>query len=456
LPGPIRLPLIGNLHLFSKDVHLCFTRLASLYGAVYSVKLGAMEVVVFSDPKIIVEALSQKGKYTRDRIVNLKTRNILSGNFSGPVRMIGGFLGNGDLWRKNRKLTAKLFHKTNLKEYQGHFQYLVPRMLEHLREKADAKEPIDVLHFITTTNCNLIMAALIGAKGSFREELPVQSHIKKVIDAMGVMATLELFFPWTNIFTSKQRRNLVNMMQVVRTPFQTRLDAHHSQPEKHRSKDIFSFLLENEEVLEGDQNIVSILDNLLVAATDTMSSTVAWAIALLINHPNILASLQQELDLNLKSSTPQLEDLEKLPLLSAVINETLRMYPTAPLADLHYVSESFTVGSYIIPKNVAIIPNIWGVHRNPNFWPNPTVWDPYRFVNNTSLEGSPQFIPFGAGPRMCLGKNLALVQTKLILGVLIQNFDFKSTQGNQIPLVADMGITLSPKQYKVLVTRRSL
>lgn len=166
------------------------------------------------------------------------------------------------------------------------------------------------------------------------------------------------------------------------------------------------------------------LQTLLLAGTDTTSTTIEWAVSLLLNHPDVLRKAKVEVanyvgDDRLADET----DLPKLNYLQCIVNETQRLYPVAPLLVPHISSNDCTVGGFDIPWGTMLLPNVWAIHRDPNVWDDPTSFRPERFQSGESKAY--KFLPFGVGRRQFLGAELANRMVSLSLAVLIQCFEWK-------------------------------
>jgi cytochrome P450 len=191
---------------------------------------------------------------------------------------------------------------------------------------------------------------------------------------------------------------------------------------------------------------------MLVAGTETSSNTVEWAIAELIHHPEYAKKLYAELDKVVgRERVVDETDIPNLPYLNAVVKETFRMHPPAPLNLPHKSLEDTTVAGFDLPANTQLFINIYAIQRDPNWWEKPLEFDPERFIKNPEINVTGnhfQLIPFGAGRRQCPGMPLGVLFVQIGLARLMQSFEFALPPG-QDPATLDMsetfGITLPRK-----------
>ena len=182
---------------------------------------------------------------------------------------------------------------------------------------------------------------------------------------------------------------------------------------------------------------------MFTAGTDTSFLTMQWAMSLLLNHPEVLEKARNEIDEHIgQGRLIEDSDFPKLPYLRCIINETLRLFPAAPLLVPHFSSEDCTISGYKIPRNTTLMINAWAIHRDPNLWEEPTKFKPERFEGiDVGCEGF-KFIPFGKGRRTCPGNTLAIRFVALTLGTLIQCFEWKRLGQELVDLEERSSLTM--------------
>jgi cytochrome P450 len=181
---------------------------------------------------------------------------------------------------------------------------------------------------------------------------------------------------------------------------------------------------------------------MLIAGHDTSTALLAWAMFLLGTHPEIMAQVKAEVDALLENEPPQAEHLPRLPLLDAVIKETLRLYPPIHVGNRRAVEETIVQG-YAIPPNLRVMASIYLTHRDEAIWEEPGHFCPHRFAAESKEKRPPfAYIPFGAGPRNCIGAAFAQVEAKVVLARLLQQFDMELRRKD---VRLHMGATLEPR-----------
>ena len=179
---------------------------------------------------------------------------------------------------------------------------------------------------------------------------------------------------------------------------------------------------------------------MLLAGTDTSAVTIEWVMAELLNHPEVLKKVKDELDTQIgKDRLVDEQDLSKLPYLQNVISETLRLHPPAPLLLPHSSSEDCTIGGYNVPKDTIILTNAWLIHRDPKLWSDAECFKPERFEKEGEVN---KLIAFGLGRRACPGLGLAQRTVGFTLGLLMLCFEWKRESEEKLDMMEDKGITM--------------
>lgn len=181
-----------------------------------------------------------------------------------------------------------------------------------------------------------------------------------------------------------------------------------------------------------------------MAGTDTASTTMEWAMSLLLNHPDAMKKVRAEIDAKIGHDRVLNEqDLPKLNYLQNVITEALRLHPPVPLLVPREASEDCVVGGFDVPRGTMLVINAWAIHRDPGLWEDPTEFKPERFEgwNGEGGEGY-KVVPFGAGRRGCPGDVLAKRFIGLALGTLVQSFEWQRISEEKVDMTEGLGLTM--------------
>jgi cytochrome P450 len=198
---------------------------------------------------------------------------------------------------------------------------------------------------------------------------------------------------------------------------------------------------------------------MLVAAIDTTSATLVWAMTALIRNPRVMKKVQEEIrNFGCKKGFLDENDIQNFTYMKAVIKETLRLYLPAPLLVPRESREKCTISGYNIPANTIVYVNAWAIQRDPNIWTNPEEFYPERFLESSInfLGQDFELIPFGAGRRICPGMSLGVASIETILANLLFSFDWKLPHGlviEDIDIEMLLGITQHKKNPLCLIAK---
>ena len=196
---------------------------------------------------------------------------------------------------------------------------------------------------------------------------------------------------------------------------------------------------------------------MFAAGYETTSTTMKWLLAFLVNYPSYQEDIQRQLDEVVDDHTPSLENRYSLPLLQATIIEALRVGNVGPLAVPHVTLTDTTLCGYRVPKDTIVFVDTESVHLDPKCWEDPTVFNPYRHINEDGrlITSQGNFFPFGAGRRVCAGESLAKVELFLFLSWILQKFTFVAEEDGCPPkLEGIFNLTQFPVPYKIRAIKR--
>ncbi|CAI9115894.1 OLC1v1016907C1 [Oldenlandia corymbosa var. corymbosa] len=457
-PGPKGLPIIGHLHLMKKPMHITIHQMAKQYGEIFSLRLGQKPVVVLSSPRAIEECL------TKNDVIFAYRNQTVSAKLLNYNCTTIGLASYGDYWRNLRRITAQeIFSQNRIAMFgnirQEEVRYFLGALLE---EYNDAKKPAKVMLRPKFAHLTLnIMMRMIAGKRYYGKDVTddeakqFQQVIREMLHFHGVV-NLEDYIPAFKflLFDVKGlKKQMKVLMNKIDSLLQNLVNQHHvrkdgsgqttnaNQDIKKTFMDILLALQDKEPDFLTDQTIKAITLSLLAGGTDTTTSTLEWAMSLLLNNPEAMKKAVEEIDTVVgKDRLLEETDVPKLNYLNNIISETLRLYPPIPLLLPHKSVEDCTLSGYDIPKGTMMMCSLWTIQRDPNLWDEPEKFKPERFDQKDG-EGY-KLLPFGAGRRACPGANLGKRVVTLALGAMIQGFEFSRIGDEEVDMEQGSGLTM--------------
>ena len=214
---------------------------------------------------------------------------------------------------------------------------------------------------------------------------------------------------------------------------------------------------EERAALLSDDYFVCTIEDMFGAGYETTSTTLKWVIAFLVNYPKYQEAIQRQFDEVIGDRRPSLTDRPNLPLIQATIMETLRVGNVGPLAVPHFTLTNTTLCGYRVPKDAIVFADLESVHLDPKCWDDPTLFNPYRHIDEDGklITNQGNFFPFGAGRRVCAGEALAKVELFLFLSWMLQKFTFVADEDGHPPsLNGIFNIIQFPVPYKIRAMKR--
>ncbi|GFP96420.1 cytochrome p450 71d13 [Phtheirospermum japonicum] len=455
-PSPPRLPVIGHLHhLFGGLPHHVLGGLTKKFGPVMYLQLGEVSAVVISSREAAKEVLKNQDPACADRPESIGLK-IMWYDYTDIA-----FSPYNEYWRQMRKICIlELLSAKNVKSFGSIRQDEVSGLVKSL-QSLPSGEAINLTEKIFAFTSAITCRAAFGKVLRDRETL---------IDLMKKASTMAGGFELADLFPSSKLLNLLSWNKYKLLSMRRKLDKILDVfLEEHRLKqsgefggeDIIDVLLrmQKNEELEfpiTNDNIKAVIFDMFSAGTETSSTTIDWAMAELMRNPRVMAKVQAEVREAFNGKTTiQESDVQALKYLKLVIKETFRLHPSFPLLP-RACREECKVDGYTIPIKSRIMVNIWSMGRDPEYWPEPEIFNPERFESNSVdfLGNNLEFIPFGTGRRICPGMNFGLANVELPLAQLLYHFDWKMPKGmrpEDINMTELEGIAVSRKEGLFLV-----
>lgn len=366
-----------------------------------------------------------------------------SPNYNGMKVMLGeGLLtSEGDFWKRQRKLTQPAFHRDCLKGFADTMVETTADLVTRWKkELLPGSKPFDLHVELMRLTFRIVGKTLLGA------DLEA--------DAKEFGKALNFGLEWANDYVE----SIVRIPPWVPTPKNLKFKkaqgviegvigrvVQERRASKESKQDLLGLLMgtvaEDGERM-SDKQLMDELLTLTLAGHETTSNALAFTLYLLSSHPDVARRVRAEIQSVLGDRAPSLEDLPNMPLVRAVIDESMRLYPPAWVFE-RITLEDEVVLDHRIPKGSIVAVSPYLMHRNPRWFPNPEGFDPDRFLTPDPARPKLQYIPFGGGPRTCIGNAFALTEMQLVLPMLLQSFDLHLAPGFRLGL--EPSVTLRPR-----------
>ncbi|XP_010500623.1 PREDICTED: cytochrome P450 705A5-like [Camelina sativa] len=436
-PSPPSLPVIGHLHLLlSVPCHKSFQKISSQYCPLLHLRAFHIPIVLVSSGSMASEIFRTHDLnfVTRDRTVPIMEKSILFGSF--------GFVSApyGDYWRFMKKLlVTKLLGSHSLEQTRLIRGKELKTFCAMLFDKAAKNETVDVgIEMMKLTNnniCRMIMGRRCSEENGEAEQVrglvtKSLSLVKKFLIASTVGRGLK------KLGISLFEKEIMEVSQRYDELLEKIIKEHEENPNKKEDRDMMDVLLEvcaddNAEFKITRNQIKALFVELFIGGTDTSAHTTQWIMAELINNPEILKRLREEIETVVgKTRLIQETDLLNLPYLQAVVKEGLRLHPHTPIL-VRNATEGCKIGGFYIAQNTTMIINAYAVMRDPDSWEYPDEFQPERFMvppkrkEDEREQLALNYIPFGSGRRGCPGTNLGYIFIGVAIGTMVQCFDWR-------------------------------
>ena len=434
-PGPRPLPLVGNLLDLRGHLHHSLARLSRAHGPVMRLQLGLTTAVVVSSRDAAREAFAKHDRRLAARAVPDAARAL---GFS--ERSMIWLPSSDPRWKALRGIVAAhVFSPRSLAAVRGVRERKVRNLVGSVRGRAGRE--VDVGQAVYGGVLNLMSSAFfsidvvdVGAESAQGLRKLVEAIVESI--AKPNVSDLVPFLRRFDLQGWRRRtaRHYEEIFRVLDGIIDRRLAEASSSGDTHGDfLDALLELLSTGKVARD--NLTTILFDVFAAGSDTIAITVEWAMAELLRNPSAMARASVELDGALgNKETVEEADAASLPYLQAVVKEAMRLHPVAPILLPHLAAEDgVEVGGYTVPKGSTVIFNVWAIMRDPGVWEWPDEFLPERFLDKAAgveFRGKDfEFIPFGAGRRLCPGLPMAERVVPHIVASLLHGFDWRLPEG---------------------------
>nr|AYM55638.1 cytochrome p450 [Croton stellatopilosus] len=449
-PTPIAIPIIGHFYLLGPLIHHSFRDISSRLGPLIYLKLGSVSCVVASTPELAKHLLK-----THELSFSSRQNSLAISSLTCDSSL--AFAPYGPYWKFVRKLaTSELLGNRMLNRFlvirNKELHYFLAGFCSRTGQSVNVTQELIKL---TNNIISMVMLNMRSSDSDSEAEI-LRNAIRKVTQIFGEFNVSD-FIWWCKYFDLQGFQKRIDEIYKECYGWLEKLVAARERERKSNTrngvaKDFLDILLdamadENAEIRLTRTQVKALILDFFTAATDTMATTLEWAMAELINHPKILEKAREEIKRVVGDNRiVQESDNPNLEYIRAILKETFRFHPPVPLVSRKSIEEC-KINGYKIPANSLMFVNIWSIGRDPKYWNNPLEFKPERFLesnSNVDIRGQHfELLPFGSGRRSCPGVSLAMEILPTTLAAMIQCFDWKvdnasGTKTNGGEIVLDM------------------
>ncbi|VAI13233.1 unnamed protein product [Triticum turgidum subsp. durum] len=465
-PGPWQLPLIGSLHhlLLSRSgglPHRAMRDLARAHGPLMLLRLGAVPTLAVSSAEAAREVMRTHDAAFASRHLSA-TLDIITCGGKGVL-----FSPYDDRWRELRRVCVQeLFSQRRVLSFRPAREDEVARLLRAVSDGCRGGRAVNLGEKMCRMTTDSVVRAAIGERCDHRDEF---LHELDVAVRLTGGINLADLYPSSRLVRrlSVAARDMVKCQRNIYRIVQSIIKERAGAPEPERDEDLLGVLLK----LQKDgglqfelttEIITAVIVDIFSARSETSSTTLEWAMSELMRNPRVLHKVQSEVRDAFKGKDKLAEeDIVKVRLgyLHLVIKEALRLHPPGPLLLPRECREACRVMGYDVPKGTKVVVNVWAMGRDHMYWGDAEAFRPERFENSTiDFKGADfEFLPFGAGRRMCPGMSLAMANMELSLASLLFHFDWELPCGmrpEDMDMTETFGIT-ARRKFKLSVHAKS-
>ncbi|KAL8033432.1 hypothetical protein ABFX02_13G158700 [Erythranthe guttata] len=448
-PGPWKLPLIGNMHnLIGSVPHRTLHKLSMKFGPVMHLQIGQLSTVIISSP----EAAKQVMK-THD--INFASRpsilvpEIISYNCTSI-----SFSPYGDYWRQLRKIcTLELLSVKRVSSFRTIREEACSDLATWLiASSKEGSPPVNLTEKLYSSAYALVSRAAVGKKTEVKERL-----LPVIQEAIRLAAGFNVANAYPSIKFLQMMSGLKSRVKKLHRVSDKILDEiiheHRAYSVNPDEKDLVDVLLgfQNDglEIPLTDQNIKAVVLDMLGAGSETSATIIDWAMSEMLKNPRIMDKAQDEVrrvfDDKLSGYVDE-SKIHELKYLKSIIKETLRFHPPVPILLPRKCMRKCEIDGYEIPVDTKIMVNAWAINRDPKYWEDADCFRPERFLDSlVDYKGNHfEYIPFGAGRRMCPGISFGMANVELPLAMFLYHFDWSLPDGmkhEELDMTERSGVT---------------
>ncbi|NWV68791.1 CP3AC protein, partial [Malurus elegans] len=460
IPGPRPLPFVGTFLEYRHGVRNFDVKCFEKYGKIWGFYDGRQPVLAVLDPILIKNILVKEcySNFTNRRNFGL------NGILESALNMAAD-----EQWKRIRTVLSPTFTSGKLKEMFHIINHYGEKLVKNIEKKVANDEFVATKDIFGAYSMDVVTSTSfsVNVDSMNNPNDPFVTNIKKFLEFSFISPVFLLLvvFPFVRPLLEKMKVTL--LPSDVMVFFNNVFMKMKKEREKGSSTDRVDFLqlmIESQNSDDGSKSVETNSDKTLsdeeilaqalifvFAGYETTSSTLSYMAYNLATHPDVQQRLQDEVDAHLPNkATPTYNAITQMEYLDMVVNESIRLYPAGGRLE-RVCKKTVEINGVTIPEGMVVLIPAFVLHRDPQYWPEPDEFRPERFSKENKEGIYPYtFLPFGAGPRNCIGMRFALLVVKVAMVVLLQNFSFRTCKETPIPLVLHSKGFLQPQKPIVL------
>lgn len=427
-PGPVGQSMLGSFGAIRKNPLAYLDSVWRTYGDVVQFPVPKPPSYLVNDPDGVRSVLVTNARSYGKSTIQYSALSLVTGE--------GLLSADAAEWKRQRPMVQPAFHRETLTTIVSHVATAAERIIEDWNALTEGAV-VDIDAAIMNAALEVVGHALFGSDLSTDADVLTTATLD-ALDVVIARARVPITPPaWV---PTPGNRKLSSSVAALDRAVHSMLDSRGVREVPADMLDLLITARDDEGHALTETEIRDQVVTFIVAGHETVASALTWTFALLAENPEVMRLLQAEADAVLGGNAAQFADYQRLPYARAVIDETLRLYPPAWLITRNSLGDD-SLGGYEVPEGSLIIMSPWLLHRHPGVWANPDRFDPQRFIDGEIDRSA--FIPFGAGPRQCIGRDFAYVEAVLLLSSLVAHFDLEYPAGQQRPPAVPL-VTMRP------------
>ncbi len=429
-PGPVGQSMLGSFGAIRKNPLAYLDSIWRTYGDVVQFPVPKPPSYLVNDPEGVRSVLVTNSRSYGKSTIQYSALSLVTGE--------GLLSADTSEWKRQRPMVQPAFHRETLTSIVAHVATAAERIIDDWNALPEGAV-VDIDAVIMNAALEVVGHALFGSDLSTDADALTTATLD-ALDVVIARARVPITPPaWV---PTPGNRKLSSSVAALDRAVHSMLDSRGVREVPADMLDLLITARDDEGHALTEAEIRDQVVTFIVAGHETVASALTWTFALLAENPEVMRTLQAEVDAVLGGKAAQFVNYQRLPYTRAVIDETLRLYPPAWLITRNSLGDD-VLGGYEVPQGSLIIMSPWLLHRHPDIWPNPDSFEPQRFIDGDIDRSA--FIPFGAGPRQCIGRDFAYVEAVLLLASLVAHFDVEFPAGERCPPAVPL-VTMRPAE----------